>query len=488
MADLFEATSIGNLKVKNHFIRSATMEGKAAEDGSPTEAIAQMYVNLAKGGVGTIITSYTYISDYEQPQRYELGIYKDEMIPAYRTLTERVHEAGSKIIMQLVHGSSLSQGYPESAVILGPSAVANPRSGIVPKEMTTEDISRVENLFADAAERAKKAGFDGVEIHAAHGYLLAQFLSPLLNNRTDAYGGSAENRFQIVREVYQAIRERTGSDYPVWIKMNSSDEEAGGLTEEDFVQMGQQLAADGIDAIEVSGDKWYAHGRNERLYYLRAASKLQKRISTPVILTGGLRSREDLEKGQQEGIRYFGFARPLMQDANFIHTLKSPFEIRPIRQDEVPLLSDFIYEAIYTPEGYTRPSKDIVNTPEFQEYVRDFGKRQDDIGLAAVMDGRVVGAIWARIMHDYGHINDSIPSLALALIPGVRGHGVGTALMKSMLAELKARGYKAVSLSVQKSNPAKHLYDRVGFVQVGSVMGETEEEIVMKKDLQEDTE
>ena len=243
-----------------------------------------------------------------------------------------------------------------------------------------------------------------------------------------------------------------------------------------------------IDAIEVSGDKWYAHGRNERLYYLRAASKLQKRISTPVILTGGLRSREDLEKGQQEGIRYFGFARPLMQDANFIHTLKSPFEIRPIRQDEVPLLSDFIYEAIYTPEGYTRPSKDIVNTPEFQEYVRDFGKRQDDIGLAAVMDGRVVGAIWARIMHDYGHINDSIPSLALALIPGVRGHGVGTALMKSMLAELKARGYKAVSLSVQKSNPAKHLYDRVGFVQVGSVMGETEEEIVMKKDLQEDTE
>lgn len=169
MADLFEATSIGNLKVKNHFIRSATMEGKAAEDGSPTEAIAQMYVNLAKGGVGTIITSYTYISDYEQPQRYELGIYKDEMIPAYRTLTERVHEAGSKIIMQLVHGSSLSQGYPESAVILGPSAVANPRSGIVPKEMTTEDISRVENLFADAAERAKKAGFDGVEIHAAHG-------------------------------------------------------------------------------------------------------------------------------------------------------------------------------------------------------------------------------------------------------------------------------------------------------------------------------
>lgn len=322
MADLFEAASIGNLKVKNHFIRSATMEGMALEDGSPTEAIAQMYVSLANGGVGTIITSYTYISEYEQPQRYELGFYKDEMLPLYRVLTDRVHEAGSKIIMQLVHGSSLSQGYPESAVILGPSALPNPRSGMVPKKMTTEDIRRVENLFADAAERAKKAGFDGVEIHAAHGYLLSQFMSPLFNHRTDAYGGSVENRFRIVREVYQTIRERVGSDYPVWIKMNSSDEEEGGLTEEEFVQMGQQLAADGINAIEVSGEKWYAHGRSERLYYLRAASMLQKKVGIPVILTGGVRSREDLEKGQKEGIRYFGFARPLMQNPDFLHTLK----------------------------------------------------------------------------------------------------------------------------------------------------------------------
>jgi 2,4-dienoyl-CoA reductase-like NADH-dependent reductase (Old Yellow Enzyme family)/ribosomal protein S18 acetylase RimI-like enzyme len=488
MTDLFSKTSIGRLNVRNHFIRSATMEGKAAEDGRPTEAIEEMYVNLAKGGVGTIITSYTYISDYEQPQKYELGIYKNEMIPAYRVITDRVHEAGGRIIMQLVHGSSLSQGYPEKAKILGPSAIPNPRSGMTPKEMTIDDIHHVESLFALAAERAKKAGFDGVEIHAAHGYLLAQFMSPLLNRRTDAYGGSAENRFRIVRETYKAIREKTGEKYPIWIKINSSDEEPGGLTEDEFIQMGRWLSQDGIDAIEVSGEKWYTHGRNERLYYLKPAAELQALVQTPVILTGGVRSREDLEKGQQEGIQFFGFARPLLQNPDFLNTLRGRLEIRPIRQDEVPLLSDFIYEAIYTPKGYTRPSKDIVNTPEMQVYVRDFGKRPEDIGLVAVMTDRVVGAVWARIMNDYGHIDDHTPSLALALVPGVRGRGIWTALMKSMFTELKGRGYDTVSLSVQKSNPAKHLYDRLGFIQVGSVMGETEEEIVMKKDLKEATE
>lgn len=485
---LFEPAVLGGISVRNHFVRSATMESAAAADGRPTDRITDLYTGLADEGVGTIITSYTYIAPYEQPQKHQMGIYSDDLIPYYRKMTDAVHQHGGKIIMQIVHGSSLSQADPVHARILGPSAVANPRSGIVPEAMTEDDIHDVIRLFADAAGRVKKAGFDGVEIHAAHGYLLSQFMSPLLNHRTDAYGGSAENRFRIVREVFQAIRKRTGKEYSVWIKMNSSDEAAGGLTEDEFVRMGQQLSRDGIDAIEVSGDKWYAHGKDERLYYLRAASKLQQKICIPVILTGGVRSREDLEKGLQEGVRFFGFARPLLRDPGFLDTLKNPFEIRPIRQDEVPLLSDLLYEAVFSPEGCPKPPKDIVDTPEMQTYIRDFGKRPEDIGLVAAAGGRAVGAIWARIMHDYGHIDDSIPSLAMALIPSARGRRIGTALMERMLAELKARGYRAVSLSVQKSNPAKHLYDRMGFVQVGSVMGETEEEIVMKKDLRPDAE
>ncbi len=174
-----------------------------------------MYKALAEGHVGTIITSYTYITDYEQPEKNQLGIYCDDMIPAYKELTDEIHKTDSKIIMQIVHGSSWGQGYPEKARILGPSAVTFERSGLTPKEMTKEEIQQVVQLFANAASRVKKAGFDGVQIHVAHSYLSAQFISPIYNHRADEYGGSTKNRFRIVKEVYEAVRSAVGADYPV---------------------------------------------------------------------------------------------------------------------------------------------------------------------------------------------------------------------------------------------------------------------------------
>lgn len=328
MTGFFAPAVLGGIRVRNHFIRSATMEGEAAEDGRPTQAIADLYTGLADEGVGTIITSYIFIADYEQPQPGEMGIYRDDLIPDYRVLANLVHRHGGRIVMQLVHGSSVSQAHPWSAVVLGPSAIANPDSGIIPKEMTPEDIRHVEGLFADAAGRAKEAGFDGVEIHAAHGYLLSQFMSPLLNHRRDAYGGTVENRYRMVHEVYQAVRERVGTEYPVWIKMNSSDEIPGGLSAEDFLWMGKQLDAEGIDAIEVSGGRWYAHPGRDRLYYLDAAAGLQKEISANVILTGGIRDRADLEKAASRGVYFYGFARPFLMRPDFLQTLKATHEGR----------------------------------------------------------------------------------------------------------------------------------------------------------------
>ena len=136
------------------------------------------------------------------------------MIPDYQKVVDAVHALGSKIFMQIVHGSSHSQGYPDSARILGPSALVHPTSGLTPQEMTKDDIRAVVQLFADAAVRVKKAGFDGVQIHCAHGYLLSHFISPIFNRRTDEYGGSVENRLRIVLEVYHAIRKAVGPDYP----------------------------------------------------------------------------------------------------------------------------------------------------------------------------------------------------------------------------------------------------------------------------------
>ena len=320
--NLFDKTQIGTIEVKNHFIRSATFEGKATEEGFPTEGTKSIYEDLAKGGVGTIITSYTYISNYEQPEKHQLGIYNDQFIEPYRKIVDTAHQLGAKIVMQIVHGSSLAQAYPDKAKILGPSAIPHPTSGITPQEMTQDDIRSVISLFAEAAARVEAAGFDAVQIHSAHGYLLAQFMSPLFNHREDEYGGSVENRFRIVREIYEAIRAKAAPNYPIWIKLNSTDEMPGGLTLEDFLYMGTELAKAGIDAIEVTGDQWRKHKFAERLYYKDAAIRLAEIVDTPVILTGGVRNLADMEDvSNNSKVNLFGMSRPLLKDPNFIQSL-----------------------------------------------------------------------------------------------------------------------------------------------------------------------
>ena len=151
------------------------------------------------------------------------------------------------------------------------------------------------------------------------------------------------------------------------------------------------------------------------------------------------------------------------------------YKIREITKSEYALLNDFLYEAIYIPEGVEAPPKSIINAPELQVYVSDFGSGQADRALLAEADGKVVGAVWARIMNDYGHVDDKTPSLAIALYKGYRGLGIGTALMRKMLAVLEEDGYEQVSLSVQKCNYAVKLYQKVGF----TVFRENEEEYIM---------
>ena len=321
--NLFDTAYIGNLKVRNHFLRSATYEGRADDDGSPNDEILRIYRELAEGGIGTIITSYTYIADYEKPADNQLGIYSDELTAKYKPLTEAVHSGGSRIIMQLVHGSSFRQADPDNARIMGPSAIEHPDSGLTPKEMTISDIKDMAELFAKAAARAKDAGFDGVQIHAAHGYQLSQWITPIFNRRTDEYGGSALNRFRIISDVYYAVREAVGVDFPVWIKINSSDEVPGGITVEDFLEMGREAARIGIDAIEVSGNRWRYHPETDRAYYREAAVRLAELIDKPVILTGGLRDLSQLEEiSSSSKVNLFGFARPLITDPGFINRLK----------------------------------------------------------------------------------------------------------------------------------------------------------------------
>lgn len=156
------------------------------------------------------------------------------------------------------------------------------------------------------------------------------------------------------------------------------------------------------------------------------------------------------------------------------------YRIREILQEEYSLLEDFLYEAIFVPEGMAAPPKAIIKQPELQVYLTDFGKRKDDIGLVAEAGSKVVGAVWVRVMNDYGHINDETPSFAVSLFKEYRGKGIGTALMKEMLCVLKQKGYKQASLAVQKANYAVKMYKKIGF----EIVDENEEEYIMVCHLQ----
>lgn len=325
--NLFEKSEISGLKVKNHFVRSATYEGNADENGYPGEACLKIYKDLAAGGVGTIITSYSRISESDFPAAKQLSISRDDTIEHYAEMIKAAHDGDCKIIMQIVHGSSSAQADLDKAVVLGPSAVKHPRSGITPKEMTQEDIDNVVRLFAEAAARVEKAGFDGVQIHSAHGFLLSQFISPIFNKRSDEYGGSASNRNRLNLEVLAAVKKAVSDDFPVWIKINSTDGEEGGLTLDDFLIMGKELADAGIDAIEISGGDWGSRKPDEHAYYKEAAIKLGEMTDTPIILTGGIRNIEVISKLADESkIKFFGLSRPLMRFPDFVNRMRQEYE------------------------------------------------------------------------------------------------------------------------------------------------------------------
>lgn len=156
-------------------------------------------------------------------------------------------------------------------------------------------------------------------------------------------------------------------------------------------------------------------------------------------------------------------------------TVDVNYAIRPVAAAEIPILNDFLYEAIFIPEGTEIPPRDISYKPELQVYVTEFGQRKDDHCLVATVDNEIVGAIWVRIMDDYGHVDDDTPSLAISLYKEYRGQGIGTQLMRRMLTLMKTEGYKQVSLSVQKANYAVGMYKKVGF----EIAGENEEELIM---------
>ncbi len=337
---IFDPITICNLELQNRFVRSATHEFMAEEDGTPTSRLGDLYEELAKNEVGLIITGYSYVLPGGQSDNLQQGIYDDRFIEPYRKITERVHRYRSKIVLQIVHGGRQADTSDEYPIPIAPSVIKDGHSSVVPREMTEPEILEMIEAFTRAAVRAKAANFDGVQLHCAHGFLLSNFISPYTNTRTDRWGGSVENRARIITEIVRRIKEETREDFPILVKMNATDgfapnsSKAGmGLDAPDCVEIAKLLEKAGVCAIEVSGGIGEAGGVTIRTainspakeaYFKNYSKMIKAAVHIPVILVGGIRSPYVmgclLENGCADLI---SMSRVFISEPDFIPKLKS---------------------------------------------------------------------------------------------------------------------------------------------------------------------
>jgi 2,4-dienoyl-CoA reductase-like NADH-dependent reductase (Old Yellow Enzyme family) len=329
MPSLFEPTTISGMLLTNRFVRSATWEGLATADGASTPALHRMMAELAAGGVGLVIPGYAYVSLEGKDAPGQLGVCADEQTPGLARLALAVHEAGGSIALQLAHAGCFGDPALTAREPLGPSPLET-EDGPAGRAMTGDDLAAVTEAFAAAASRARTAGVDAVQVHAAHGYLLSQFLSPYFNRRTDGYGGAVEQRARLLLEVIAAVRAAVGADYPVLVKLNAADFLPGGLSVDDMLRVAGLLEAAGVDAIELSGGTGLLEGLSfSRLgrprpgepeaYYEDAARRFKQTVSVPLMLVGGIRTLETAERLVTQGTTdYVALSRPLIREPRLI--------------------------------------------------------------------------------------------------------------------------------------------------------------------------
>jgi len=332
MEILFKPIKIDGMVLKNRFVRTATAERMASQDGGFTQEMVNLYKRLARGGVGLIITGHSYIHPLGKADRRMTGIHKDGLIPALKKLVKEVHKFKTKIVMQINHCGGMRDKDVGDETPIGPSKIEYEPLKIISREMDTGEIEEVIDLFAEASRRVKNAGFDGVQIHSVHGYLINQFLSPITNKRKDSWGGSLDNRMRFLLEVYRRIRETVGKDYPVLAKIPAGDFIEGGLTVREACEVVKKLSELGIDAIELSGGlagSRYRKGRKDlgwmrREAYFRPYSEMVKKVTrVPIILVGGLRKPETMrEILEEEEADLIGLSRPLIREPDLPNRIR----------------------------------------------------------------------------------------------------------------------------------------------------------------------
>lgn len=338
---LKEAFRIKNMVLRNRLVMPP-MATEKSNQGAVSDALCEYY-RQRSGSIGLIIAEHMYIEKIGQASPGQGSIAEDRMLPGLKKLTETVHSGGAKIFAQISHAGGkafleVTGAEPLSASAIelpnprpprrpghGPVGGPGPKPGpmpepkvVIPKEMTHEDIAHTVSMFRDAAVRAKEAGFDGVEIHSAHSYLLNQFYSPLSNHRCDEYGGCLENRIRFHLEVVAAVREAVGPDYPIALRLGACDYMEGGSTLEDAVKAAVLLKKAGVDLLDISGGfcGFSRPDKQEPGYFGDASEAIRNAVNIPVLLTGGITEAADAERLLVEGkADLIGVGRAMLKNA-----------------------------------------------------------------------------------------------------------------------------------------------------------------------------
>lgn len=331
MSFLFEPCDFLGLRLANRFVRSATLEGMATEKKTPSDPLLTLYEELAKGGVGLIITSAVRAdrSWDPSPSSRNLCLDRDELVPDFSRLATKVHDLGSNVILQL------GTFYRFEGELVGPSALPfqGPSGTTILRALEEREIATIVEGYAEAGRRAREAGFDAVQINGAHGFPLSRFLSPVFNKRNDRYGGSPEARARIIIEIKEAIHRKAGKGFPVLVKMNVSDFSQQGLFLEDAIETAIVLSKNGIDAIETSGGAsgqavtWLGAADDSQWvegYFADYGALFKKAVNVPIILVGGLRNLKMLEALVREGKGdLVAMSRPFIREPRILERWRS---------------------------------------------------------------------------------------------------------------------------------------------------------------------
>ena len=319
--------------IKNRFFKSAMSEGMGTRDFQPKKNITTLYKRWAEGGTGLIITGNIMVDPKGTAEPGNIVFDKNSNMEILKNWAKQGQQHGAKVMVQLNHpGKQAPKTVSKQTV--APSAVplGNGLNKLfsTPRALTTSEVEELVQKFVTSAKVAKEAGFSGVQIHAAHGYLISQFLSPHDNRRTDKYGGSLENRMRFLKEIYLGMREELGKDFNIGIKINSTDFKEDGLTEEDSLKTIIELADLGLDFVEISGGTYERPAMmgatsksTNQVFFAEYSKKLKQKIEIPVVVTGGIRSINAMNTLLNNNTTDFiGIARPLTIDPNIPNKIK----------------------------------------------------------------------------------------------------------------------------------------------------------------------